>query len=244
MTTTSVGMRCPECARQRTRVVSARNMYSGRPIVTQALVAINALVFLWELVGGAGLSGNGYVGSWVVQHGALFGPLVANGDWWRIVSSGFLHASLIHIGFNMYALWFLGGMLEPFVGHARFALIYFVSLLAGSFGALLVTPHALTVGASGAVFGVAGAAIVDLRHRGIDPMQSGLVFFLGINLLLGFTLSGVSIGGHIGGLIGGSLAALVMTEASKRRGVPAFVGPLLAAGVGVVAAVGAVATAH
>ena len=243
MTPTSVGMRCPECARQRTRVVIARNMYSGRPLVTQALVGINVLVFLWELVGGAGLSGNGYIGSWVVQHGALFGPLVASGDWWRIVTSGFLHASLIHIAFNMYALYFLGLMLEPVVGHARFALIYFVSLLAGSFGALIVNPDAITVGASGAVFGIAGAAVVDLRHRGINPMESGLVFFLGINLLLGFTLSGISVGGHIGGLIGGALAALAMTEASKRRSIPASVGPLLACGVGVIAVIGALSVA-
>jgi membrane associated rhomboid family serine protease len=179
----------------------------------------------------------------LVFHGALYGPLVASGDYWRLITSGFLHANLIHIGFNMYALYFLGRMLEPVVGHARFALIYFVSLLAGSFGALLVTPHAFTVGASGAVFGIAGAAVVDLRHRGVDPMQSGLPLFIGINLLLGFTLSGISIGGHIGGLIGGALTALVLHQADQRRGIPAAVGPLLAAGIGVIAVIGAIAVA-
>jgi membrane associated rhomboid family serine protease len=243
MTPTSVGMRCPECARQRTRVVTARSMYAGTAIVTQALIVINVAVFLGELVTGVSLTGGSFGGSSLVFHGALYGPLVASGDYWRLITSGFLHANLIHIGFNMYALYFLGRMLEPVVGHARFALIYFVSLLAGSFGALLVTPHAFTVGASGAVFGIAGAAVVDLRHRGVDPMQSGLPLFIGINLLLGFTLSGISIGGHIGGLIGGALTALVLHQADMRRGVPAAVGPLLAAGIGVIAVIGAIAVA-
>jgi membrane associated rhomboid family serine protease len=244
MTPTSVGMRCPECARQKTRVVNARSMYAGQAIVTQALIAINVAVFLGELVTGVSLTGGSFGGSSLVFHGALYGPLVASGDYWRIVTSGFLHANLIHIGFNMYALYFLGQMLEPVVGHVRFALIYFVSLLAGSFGALLVTPHAFTVGASGAVFGIAGAAVVDLRHRGVDPMQSGLPLFIGINLLLGFTLSGISIGGHIGGLIGGGLTAFVLNEAGKRRSIPAAVGPVLACALGAIAVAGAVIVAH
>ena len=244
MTPTSVGMRCPECARQRTRVMIARNMYSGRPLVTQALVGINVLVFLWELVGGAGLSGNGYIGSWVVQHGALFGPLVASGDWWRIVTSGFLHASLIHIAFNMYALYFLGLMLEPVVGHARFALIYFVSLLAGSFGALVASPHGLTVGASGAVFGLMAAAFVFQRARGVDPWRSGLGPVILFNLALPFLFPNlnISIGGHIGGLIGGAIAALAMEWLSQRRRGDLL--PVLACvAVGAVSVVGALSVA-
>ena len=99
---------------------------------------------------------------------------MAHGQWYRIVTSGFLHENLIHIGFNMYVLWILGRMLEPAIGRLRFGVIYGVSLLTGSLGALLVTPHSPTVGASGAVFGVMGAAAVEMRAREIPIMQSGV----------------------------------------------------------------------
>jgi membrane associated rhomboid family serine protease len=244
MTPTSVGMRCPECARQRTRVVNARNLYSGQPTVTYALIVINVAVFLAELVSGVSLLGNSFGGSKIILHGALFGPSVANGDWWRLVTSGFLHFNLWHIAFNMYALYILGTLLEPAIGHAKFALIYFVSLLAGSFGALIVSPHSITVGASGAVFGLFGAAILEMRSRGVDVMQTGLPLWLGINLVFSFTFNGISIGGHIGGLIGGALAGVAVAELDKRRGLPGITGSLVAAAVGIVAVIGAIAVAH
>ena len=112
----------------------------------------------------------------------------------------------------MFSLYILGSLLEPAIGRLRFALIYFVSLLAGSFGALLLDPNGLTVGASGAIFGLMGAAVVVMRNRGINPMESGLGLWIGLNLLITFTVPGISIGGHIGGLIGGALAALVLFE--------------------------------
>ncbi|HEY2602440.1 MAG TPA: rhomboid family intramembrane serine protease [Thermoleophilaceae bacterium] len=243
MTPTSVGMRCPECSRQRTRVTTARTMYA-QPTVTYALIAINVIVFLAELVSGVSLLGNSFGGSKLILHGALFGPAVADGDYWRLITAGFLHFNLWHIAFNMYALYILGTMLEPAIGHSKFALIYFVSLLAGSFGALIVTPDSLTVGASGAVFGLFGAAILELRSRGIDPMQTGLPLWLGINLVFSFAFNGISIGGHIGGLIGGALAGVAMAELDKRRGIPAAAGPVIAIVVGVIAVVGAIAVAH
>ena len=215
----------------------------AEPTITYALIAINAVVFVAELVGGLTLSGGSIGGSSLIEHGALSRATVANGDYWRLVTAGFLHASLWHILFNMYALYILGLMLEPAIGHLRFAVVYFVSLLAGSFGALLLTPHGFTVGASGAVFGLMGAAILVMRSRGIDPMQSGLPIWLGINLLFSFTFSGISVGGHIGGLIGGGLAAIALFDLGERRGLPQAA-VMLITGVIVVASVaGAIAVA-
>jgi membrane associated rhomboid family serine protease len=236
-------MRCPECARQRTKVVRARTLYSDQPTVAYALIAINVVVFLAELVTGVSLLGNSFGGSQVIQHGALFGPLVSSGDYWRLVTAGFLHFNLWHIAFNMYALYILGQLLEPAIGHARFALIYFVALLAGSFGALIVTPDSVTVGASGAVFGLFGAAIVELRARGVDVMSTGLPLWLGINLVFSLTFNGISIGGHIGGLVGGTLAGVAIAELDKRRSIPRMVGPLVAVAIGVISVIGAIAVA-
>jgi membrane associated rhomboid family serine protease len=243
MTPTPVGMRCPECARQRTKVVRARSMYGGQPTVTYALIAINVVAFLAELVSGVSVAGNSFGGSQVVFHGGLFGPKVADGEYYRLVTSGFLHFNLWHIAFNMYALYILGTMLEPAIGSFRFALIYLVGLLAGSFGALIVTPDSLTVGASAAVFGLFGAAIVELRGRGIDVMQTGLPLWLGLNLIFTFAFNGISIGGHIGGLIGGTLAGVAIGELDKRRNVPRMAGPIAAVVLGVISVIGAIAVA-
>ena len=152
---------------------------------------------------------------------ALWGPAIDIGhDYWRLITGGFLHAGLIHIGFNMYILYWLGTMLEPSLGHARFLALYFASLLAGSFGALLLSPNEVTVGASGAVFGLMGAAFVLQRARGMDPMQSGVGPLILLNLALSFIIPNISIGGHLGGLVGGALAALAMeTLGRNRRGI-------------------------
>jgi membrane associated rhomboid family serine protease len=243
MTPTSVGMRCPECSRQRTRVVRPRSMSTSQPTATYALIAINVVVFLAELVSGVSLVGSSFGGSKVIEKGALFGPAVANGDYWRLITSGFLHFNLWHIAFNMYALYILGNLLEPAIGHVRFALIYIVALLAGSFGALIVTPDSLTVGASGAVFGLFGAAILELRSRGVDVMATGLPLWLGINLLFTFTFNHISVGGHIGGLVGGALAGVAIAELDKRRNIPRMVGPLVAVAIGVASVIGAIAVA-
>ena len=163
------------------------------------------------------------------------------GEYWRIVTSGFLHAGFLHLLFNMFALYVLGGMLEPAVGRLRFGVIYFVSLLAGSFGALLLEPTGPTVGASGAVFGLMGAAVVVMRNRGVNPMESGLGVWIGLNLLITFTIPGISIGGHIGGLVGGALAAFILFDLRDRLRVPSVVPTLLAGAIGVVAVIGSIA---
>src|SRR6266566_4769064 len=128
MTPTSVGMRCPECARQRTRVTTMRSM-AVEPTVTYALIAINVVAFLAELVTGANAASGLGGGSDIIRHAALSRATVANGDYWQLVTAGFLHAGFLHLAFNMYALYILGQILEPLVGHVRFVIIYFVSLL-------------------------------------------------------------------------------------------------------------------
>ena len=103
------------------------------------------------------------------------------------MTSGFLHVSLVHIGFNMLLLYFLGRLLEPALGTPRFLVLYFASLLAGSFGALLLDPNALTLGASGAIFGLAGATFVIARGRGMDAIAGQIGFLIVINLIFSFT---------------------------------------------------------
>jgi membrane associated rhomboid family serine protease len=213
MTPTPVGMRCPECARQKTKVRTARAI-TGEPTLTYALIAINVIVFLAMTASGGTITDPGGT---VYAKGVLFGPLVADGEWWRIVTSGFLHAGIIHLAFNMYFLYFLGVLIEPAIGRLRFGLIYAISLLGGSFGALLLSPHAPTVGASGAVFGLMGATILAMRARGIDPWQSGLGVTLLLNLGITFLIPGISKGGHVGGLAAGLLVGYLLFELADRR---------------------------
>src|SRR3981081_573760 len=139
MTTTAVGMRCPECAKQRTQVKRMRDV-STRPQVTIALIAINVVVFLTEGSHALTISGAAETGS-VIREGALLGssesPLlvgqgVAHGQYWRLVTGGFLHASILHIAFNMWVLYSLGTLLEPALGRVRSAALFAVSLLTGS----------------------------------------------------------------------------------------------------------------
>jgi len=244
MTTTPVGMRCPECSRQRTKVMRMRDVASA-PQVTYALIVINVIAFIAE--GNVTLSGQ--PSSDVYLKGALLGSYqglpgqgVAHGQWYRIVTGGFLHENVIHIGFNMYILYVLGRMLEPVLGRVRFALIYGVSLLAGSLGALVVSPHVITVGASGAVFGIMGAAAVEMRSRQIPVMQSGVGTLILINLVISFTLPGISWGGHVGGLIGGTLAALAIQAGERYRSQALALGACIALGAASFA--GSLAVAH
>jgi len=220
MTPTPVGMRCPECARDRTKVKTISTAPSA-PVVTQALIVINVLVFLAETASGAPLGGGG--GGTVYLHGALFGPSIEqNHEYWRIVTSGFLHDGILHIALNMFFLYIIGRTLEPAIGSVHFAAIYFASLIAGSFGALLFQPQALTVGASGACFGVLGALIVVAYYRGISIWQSGLGATLLINVVFSLTVNGISIGGHVGGLVGGAITGWMWVQFADRRRMPAL----------------------
>jgi membrane associated rhomboid family serine protease len=195
------------------------------------LIAVNVLMYLGQ---SASPSNSVY------RDFVLFGPLVADGEWWRLLTAGFLHGGLFHLLLNMYALFFLGRMIEPALGHVRFAALYFASLLAGSFGAVLLNPDTPVVGASTAIFGLFGTAIVMARNRGIDIMASGLGPILILNLVITF-LPGlnISVGGHLGGLIGGVLGALAIEAIATRRRspVPAVLACAVIAIASVVAAV-------
>jgi membrane associated rhomboid family serine protease len=219
MTPTPVGMRCPECSRDRTKVKTIRSAPST-PVVTQALIAVNVIAFLAETAAGAQLGGGG--SGTVYTHGVLYGPAIAHQhEYWRLLTAGFLHDGLLHIFVNMLSLYFIGPVLEPAIGRLNFAAIYFTSLLAGSFGALLFQPQAYTVGASGAIFGIFGALIVVAHARGIPIWQSGLIPVLLINLLFSVSFSGISIGGHLGGLVAGLFTGWLVVEFSERRRQPA-----------------------
>jgi membrane associated rhomboid family serine protease len=247
MTPTPVGMRCPECAGQRTRVhkgTASPSRFAGFP-ATYVLIALNAVAFLIEIAGGSGgLSGT--ASSAVVNDFGLRGVNVADGEWYRLVSGGFLHAGLVHIGFNMFALYFLGRLLEPAIGTPRFVALYFTSLLAGAFGALALTdPGQVTVGASGAIFGIFGATFVIARGRGFNEIASQLGILLAINLALTFGIANISVGGHLGGLVGGLIGGLVIIAGERGR-----LGPnrlrielLAMVAVGVLSVVGALAVA-
>jgi membrane associated rhomboid family serine protease len=188
---------------------------SSDPRVTVAIVI--ACVALFLASGNFTIAGSS-PGNQFYRDLELFGPSISIGhDYWRLVTGGFLHANLIHIGFNMYLLWLLGNLLEPSMGSPRFAALYFTALLWGSFGALVVNPNVPTVGASGAVFGLMGAAAVELRSRGINPFKTDIGALIIFNLVLSFAITNISVGGHIGGLIGGVLVGVAFDIADRQR---------------------------
>src|ERR687887_254166 len=195
MTSTPVGMRCPECARRGATRVRTMRSVSEEPSLTYILIGINLL------------------------------------------------AGLFHLLTNMLSLWILGTMIEPAIGRWRFGLIYFVSLLCGSFGALLLSPDELTVGASGAIFGLLSAAAVVAWNRGFNLMGRGLGVWIGLNLLITFTVPNISVGGHVGGLVGGALTALLLVELRDRIRVPEYVPTLLCVAIGTAAVAGSIAVA-
>jgi membrane associated rhomboid family serine protease len=209
-----VGIRCPECAgvptgarrtAERVRKVGDR---APATIVTTVLIAVNVVVFLAEIALGS---------SWdttsgrIFNEGALFGPFVADGEWYRLITSAFLHAGPIHLLFNMLALWWFGRPLESYLGSARYLGLYFVSALAGAAGALLLSPTTPTVGASGAVFGILGAGLV-LERRRIYVFGGAALLIVAFNLVFTFTFGSISIGGHIGGLLGGIVSMLALSH--------------------------------
>lgn len=248
MTPTPVGMRCPECARQRTRVTHGvggeASLLSSAP-ATFVLIALNAAVFLAEIANGSGGFTTIHNSSLVFDYG-LFGPLVNEGEWYRLVTSGFLHAGILHIGFNMFALFFLGRILEPSIGTPRFLAVYFASLFGGAFGALLLSPDALTVGASGAIFGIFGATFVIARGRGFDAVASSIGVILLLNLA--FSVGGashISLGGHLGGLAAGLICGAAIIAGDRGRlGENRLAAEIaVAVGVAILAILGALAIA-
>ncbi len=251
MTHASVGLRCPECAGRQSRVIRPRAGAAAMrmPTVTYVLIAANVVMFLLttnlnQLNTGFGFSGASPINS-LGYRLALWGPAVANGDYWRLVTAAFVHDGLLHIAFNMYALWVLGSVFERVVGPVRLLAVYFVSLLAGSFGALYLTPNSPTVGASGAIFGLMGALFVLERQRGISSIMGGIGVWIVINLAFTFSAGGaISIGGHIGGLIGGGLAGFALSGYGRGHMAYGKVTPAVALGLIAIAVVSVIGGIH
>jgi membrane associated rhomboid family serine protease len=233
-----VGIRCPDHAavgaprgqaRRTARHVRYQVRSSGSP-ATIGLVAINVLVFLITIAQGRGLNDPG--GS-VFQDMWLTGIQVNQGDWYRLATVMFLHGSIIHLAFNMFALYWIGAAVEQAIGTGRFLLVYLVSGLAGSAGALLLSgPLDVTVGASGAIFGSMGAILI-LEYLATGSFAGPAMSMIVLNLVLTFAIPNISIGGHLGGLVGGITATYLL--AATRRSGNKLLGPALVLGVGVIA---------
>jgi membrane associated rhomboid family serine protease len=240
MTMASVGIRCPDHSGkaqgvQRVTKGVRRAAFEGTGAkVTKALIGINVAVYVAELATGGGVNG---IGSTIYLKGVLFGPLLEQGEWWRLVTAAFLHYGPVHLILNMVALYWFGSLLEERIGSGRYLLLYLVSGLAGSAGSLLwsngfQTP---TVGASGAIFGILGAGLVLERQRDYVFGGSALGVIV-INFVFTFSISGISKGGHIGGLVGGILCALGLTRFGRGHaayGRPGVLGVATIALVGV-----------
>ena len=207
-----MGAHCFECVkstrpsmRQQARVAAA--LGNRRPVATLTLIVANVAIYL----GTRGRGGN--IDDGVVRDAATWGPAVDElGEWWRIVSGGFLHFDLRHVAMNMILLFLLGRRLETRVGPGWFAGLYAVSLLGGSAGALLLSPNAFTAGASGAVYGVMGGLYLVERASGGDPWNDGIGSLVILNVVLSFLIPNISIGGHLGGLVAGALAGWALGD--------------------------------
>jgi membrane associated rhomboid family serine protease len=211
----SVGFHCPDCVRQGKQKVVRGNAAFGRTPsstpLTFILIAINVVVFLYEISQGT-LAGEYKVN---IDYGLNAFFIAQNGEFYRVVTGGFLHASVLHILLNMWALYVLGPLVERSLGRLRFGIVYATALVAGSAGALIIDPNALTVGASGAIYGLLGALVILFRNRGISVWQSGLGITILINAIITVTIPGISWGGHLGGFVGGALATLVLVEGPR-----------------------------
>ncbi|HZJ07379.1 MAG TPA: rhomboid family intramembrane serine protease [Nocardioidaceae bacterium] len=198
----------------------------GNPALTsQVLIAINAAVWLLILVTGGqssrwfdrlALRADG--GEVRVPDGRIFlvPDGVMDGAWWQLVTSMFTHVSLLHIGFNMVALWLFGPQLEQLFGRMRYLAIYFLSGLAGSavvYG--FSEPLAATAGASGAIFGLFGAYFVVALKTRRDVKQ--MLLLLGVNAFITFSVPNISWQGHVGGFVGGALIAAILVYAPREH---------------------------
>lgn len=239
MTVAPVGIRCPDHAatgRPLSQTVKAArpSLRRDATLVTKGLIAFNLAFYLITVAQGVGV--NDPRGGKLFNEFLLYGPFVADGEWWRLVTAAFLHASLLHIAFNMLALWWIGGPLEEAIGPWRYLAIYFVSGLAGSAGALLASPQDPVVGASGAIFGLFGAMVV-IQWQATGSLAGPATTLILVNLAITFALPNISWGGHVGGLVGGMLATLALTQFGTRhvayaRITPVAVVTLIGIGVG------------
>lgn len=240
----AVGSHCLDCARAARPAARTRaKFWSARQpaLVTTSLIAINVAVFVYVTIRDpASLAGR--LTEAQAELG-LYKPFLAvNGEWYRLVTSGFLHFGIIHIAFNMYLLFLLGQMLEPALGRIRFLLVYVACLLGGSAGSLLIDGDAIAGGASGAVFGLMALAFVGYWLHGANPLNTSVGTLLIMNLVLTFVFPRISVGGHVGGAVAGALCGFVVM-APRTRDIPTWarsVAPIAVGALGVAVSVWAV----
>jgi len=190
--------------------------------VTQAIFGINVAVFVVMLLSGVSMLSNPS-GQDLVRWGANFGPLTVGGEWWRLLTCVFIHGGLLHIAFNMWCLWDLGRLAESVYGHWTFAAVYFLSGLSASLASVIWNPVILSVGASGAIFGIAGALIASfylgefsLPRAAMSGMLRSVVMFVGYNLFFGAVIARTDNAAHIGGLLMGLLLGALIAKVAPQ----------------------------
>lgn len=228
MVSASVGFQCPECVRNgsgtghapsasQPRTLAGGTVAADPRLLTKLLVGVNLLVFLVQLsLGNSFTDRFDLIGrAWVPELGTTLQG-VAEGQWYRLLTSMFLHGSVMHIAFNMLSLWWIGGPLEAALGRARYLALYFISGFAGSaLTYLLAEPNQASLGASGAIFGLFGATAVLMRRLKYDMRP--VVILLVINLIITFGWSSIAWQAHVGGLVGGVLIGYAMVHAPRER---------------------------
>ena len=207
----SIGYQCPSCASGSTPVIKGinRNRFipnqKNTPATKFLSISLVVVYVAQFLLGGV-----------LIANFALFAPSVANGEWWLLITAGFLHGSIIHLLFNVYILWVIGSQLEIIVGNIRFLIIYFVSLIGGSLASYWFSPFgSYSIGASGAIFGLMGAMLVVGKKRNLDISQ--ITILVVINVVIGFVLSGIDWRAHLGGLAAGAFIAWVLLNATSLK---------------------------
>jgi membrane associated rhomboid family serine protease len=257
----AVGSHCVDCAKAARPDVRTRAKYwqARQPaMVTMAIIAVNLLVFVYvtlrdpsSLSGRSVTIGQAQLGLFeqALQPGGVRfllrdGTVYTTGgsEWYRLVTAGFVHFGIIHLGFNMYLLYSLGNMLEPSIGRVRFALVYLASLLGGSALSLVIDSGGVAGGASGAVFGLMGVAAIGYWLRGVNPLSTQIGTLLMLNLFLTFVIGNISIGGHVGGLLAGAACGFAVV-APAHHGRPKWLTYAAPIGVALVAIVASVAIA-
>ena len=254
----AVGFHCPECVKRgRQTVYQGVAAMRTRPVLTQVLIAANVAVFLVGLA----MTGSDALAQRTELHidfgltaathytaspdgGLALTGGVGHGEWYRMITSGFLHYGIFHLAVNMYALWILGRVVEHMGGRLRFGLVYVASILGGALGALLLDPGSLTAGASGGIFGLMGAIFLAQRAQGVAFRDSPLLMILVLNLFITFTLPGISVGGHMGGLVAGGISGWLLFDIGLKRSIDKRLPIALVAVMAVACLVGGVLVAN
>lgn len=186
----------------------------GNPQFTNTFILINIIMFfMLEINGGSANVEN------LIQSGAKYNPAIIDGEWWRIISSMFLHIGFLHLLMNMIALYYLGTAVERIYGSIRFFIIYFLAGIGGGLTSFAFNVH-VAAGASGALFGLFGALLffgVMYKRLFLQTMGKDIIVILIINLAFGFMVPQIDMGAHIGGLISGFIAASILYVPYKRN---------------------------